>query len=324
MILINRNETDPHFNIAAEEYALKHFDEDIFMLWINQPSVIIGKHQVATAEVNIIYTNQLNIPIIRRISGGGTVYHDEGNLNYSLIVNGETGKLVDYEKYAGTVIRALASQGVEVSLQGKSSLATKGMKFSGNAEHVYKTRVLHHGTLLFDSNLDQLRKCIRPEHEHYNDKSVKSVDSKITNLSRHLREGMGMSEFRNILIKQIEMDFPGITHYDFNKEDYLKINELIKEKYARSEWNFAYSPKYTIEKELVLNEKAYNLKMSIEKGRITQMKISLREEKAMQDICESLIYTLHHPKDIYDALKRSNFAHQFNKPGLDTFIYGLF
>lgn len=324
MILINRNETNPHFNIAAEEYALKHFDEDIFMLWVNQPSVIIGKHQVATAEVNMIYTNQLNVPIIRRISGGGTVYHDEGNLNYSLIVNGEAGKLVDYEKYAGTVIRALASQGVEVSLQGKSSLATQGMKFSGNAEHVYKKRVLHHGTLLFNSNLDQLRRCIRPEHVHYNDKSVKSVDSKITNLSKHLPKGMDMGEFRNILIKQIQKDFPGITSYVFTEEDHHKINELVKERYARSDWNFAYSPKYTLEKDLVLKETAYNLKMSIEKGRIMQIEISLQGEKVMQDICDSLIHTLHHPKDIYDALKRSNFAHQFNEPGLDEFIYGLF
>ncbi|MCK5765194.1 MAG: lipoate--protein ligase family protein, partial [Bacteroidales bacterium] len=107
MILIDRTETDPFFNIAAEEYVLKAFNEDVFMLWINGPSVIIGKHQVATAEADIMYTWKNNIPVIRRISGGGTVYHDKGNLNYSLVVNGKKGKLVDYKKYSSTVIRAL-------------------------------------------------------------------------------------------------------------------------------------------------------------------------------------------------------------------------
>ena len=122
MILIDRTETDPYFNIAAEEYVLKEFTEDVFMLWVNSPSVIIGKHQVATAEANIIYIYKNNIPLIRRISGGGTVYHDEGNLNYSLLVNGEKGKLVDYKKYSGSVIRALATQELTASLQGKSNL----------------------------------------------------------------------------------------------------------------------------------------------------------------------------------------------------------
>lgn len=324
MILINRNETDPYFNIAAEEYALKYFDEDIFMLWINETSVIIGKHQVATAEVNIDYTYQQEIPVIRRITGGGTVYHDTGNLNYSLIINGEAGKLVDYEKYAGTVIRALATQGIPVSMQGKSSLATEGMKFSGNAEHVYKNRVLHHGTLLFSSNLDQLRKCIRPKHEHYIDKSVKSVDSMITKLQDHLAPNMNMNDFRDMLIKQIQIDFPGIRSYHFTEEDQRQIHDLVKEKYSRKEWNYAYSPKYALEKELHFNGQKYELRIATEKGRIVAIDISLRGKEKMRDITEALMHCLHHPKDMYDALNKFNFAHYFNESGPEEFIKGLF
>ena len=182
MILIHRTDTDPYFNIAAEEYVLKHIDEDVFMLWTNTPSVIVGKHQVTVAEANITYTHRHNIPVIRRISGGGTVYHDEGNLNYSLVVRGEKGKLVDYHKYSSTIINALQRQGLNASLEGKSNLVVDGLKFSGNAEHVYRDRVLHHGTILFDSDLEQLRKCIRPLHDHYNDRSVRSKDSRIINL----------------------------------------------------------------------------------------------------------------------------------------------
>jgi lipoate-protein ligase A len=324
MILINRSETDPFFNIAAEEYVLKSMNEDVFMLWVNDPSVIIGKHQVTTAEVDLLYTHEHGIPIIRRISGGGTVYHDQGNLNYSLVLNGEDGKLVDYERYAGTIIRALARHGIEASLLGKSSLATKGMKFSGNAEHVFKKRVLHHGTLLFNSKLEDLRKCIRPEHKNYNDKSVKSVDSKITNLSDHLPPNMQMEDFRNLLIQQIRIDFPGIIEFEFSAGDKENIRKLADEKYSSKAWNFAYSPKYDLIKDIQIAGRNYRLQLSSEKGRISKMSIAMDEEEIMQEISVALVHTLHHPKEINDVLNNTKFADHLNKEGREEFIRGLF
>jgi len=196
MLLIDRRETDPFFNLAAEEYVLKSFSEEVFMLWTSDASVVVGKHQVAAAEANLPYTWKASIPVIRRISGGGTVYHDPGNLNFSIVAGGEKEKLVDYARYTRGVIRGLAGLSVDAALQGKSSLFTGGLKFSGNAAHVYKNRVLHHGTLLFNTDLQQLRKCIRPDHRHYHDRSVRSVDSRITNLIDHLPKGMDMTAFR--------------------------------------------------------------------------------------------------------------------------------
>ena len=318
MILINRSETDPYFNIAAEEYVLKNYEEDVFMLWINEPSVIIGKHQVATAEANILFTHLNDIPVVRRISGGGTVYHDEGNLNYSLISTGKEGTLVDYEKYAGTVIRALASLGINSYLENKSSLFTQGMKFSGNAEHVFKNRVLHHGTLLFRTNMDRLRQCIRPGHDGYNDRSVKSVDSNTINLSSLLPDEVGMEEFRIRLIRQVREDFPEIRDHGFNTCHRDEIKKLAEHKYLSDEWNFGYSPKYAFSKTAIIDKRQIAIELSTDKGRIIDIKIHDKGEAIYSDLTNKLIGKLHHPATIQQELNKINFAWQ------DELLAGLF
>jgi len=323
MILINRTETDPYFNIAAEEYVLKAFKEDVFMLWVNCPSVIIGKHQVATAEADIMHTYLHKIPVIRRISGGGTVYHDKGNLNYSLVVNGEKGKLVDYLKYAGTVIRTLEDFSVEAKLEGKSSLFTAGKKFSGNAEHVFRNRVLHHGTLLFDTDPALLRKCIRPEHTGYRDKSVRSADSKTTNLVDHLPENFNLADFRQALIKQVKLDFPEIRRYNFSEADRLGIRKLVEEKYAGIEWNFGYSPGYTLEREIWFRDEAVKLVLKTEKGRISALQIT-KEGTILKEISDMLTGLMHHPEPILDVLNKINFAKFMKNTEPEAFVAGLF
>ena len=324
MILIDRTETDPFFNIAAEEYVLRAFNEDVFMLWVNGPSVIIGKHQVATAEADIMYTWKNNIPVIRRISGGGTVYHDKGNLNYSLVVNGKKGKLVDYKKYSSTVIRALKSLSLSAALEGKSSLVVDGLKFSGNAEHVYKNRVLHHGTLLFDSDLVTLRKCIRPQHPGYVDRSIRSNDSKISNLKAMLPNGTLMQDFRNAILKQIKDDFPEIINYQFSTEDDRKIRELVQQKYGKMDWNFGYSPSYKVERKFFVGSDQFELMLKTEKGVIAEMIISADGEEVHNDISQMLINKLHHPHVIKDVLLSTKFALLKKQISPDTFISGLF
>ncbi len=323
MILINRTETDPYFNIAAEEYVLKAFEEDVFMLWINSASVITGKHQVAIAEADIMHTYRNKIPVIRRISGGGTVYHDEGNLNYSLVVNGDKGKLVDYEKYAGTVIRALDHLSVKASLKKKSSLFTAGKKFSGNAEHVFRNRVLHHGTLLFNTDPELLRKCIRPAHTGYLDKSVRSADSETTNLIDHLPEDYNMQDFRETLITQVKIDFSGVSTYIFSKEDKIAIRKLVNEKYSGMEWNFGYSPRYKLEREIWVRDDVLKVVISAEKGRITSLEIR-KDGKILKEISESLIGCMHHPAPILDVLNKINFAQFMKGIEPEAFVAGLF
>jgi len=324
MILIDRTETDPYFNIAAEEYVLKELDEDVFMLWINKPSVIIGKHQVAAAEADMIYTHQNNIPVIRRISGGGTVYHDEGNLNYSLILRGEKGKLVDYKKYSGTVIRALARHSLNARLEGKSSLVIEGLKFSGNAEHVYKAKVLHHGTLLYNTDFRLLRKCIRPDHRDYVDRSIRSNDTKITNLKEHLPPGNTMKDFRNLIINQIKEDFPEIRNYSFNENDRDSITELAESKYNTKEWNFSYSPKYELNKKFILDEDNYKVSLKTEKGYITDIDFSLEGRSEMKELSAKLIKCLHHPEAIGSILEEIKFIKDLSQTSRSKLLYGIF
>lgn len=312
MIFIDRTQTDPYFNIAAEEYVLKNIEDDVFMIWINKPAVIVGKHQVAAAEANILHTHANAIPIIRRISGGGTVYHDEGNLNYTLISSGIKGQLVDYEKYAGTVIRTLKKFNLDASLQRKSSLYVKGMKFSGNAEHVFRNKVLHHGTLLFDSNLDELRRCIRPSHQDYTDKSIKSVDSSISNLRDHLPRHIDIIGFKEQIIMQATEDFPNIKEYGFSQGDIDQIKVLVSEKYATEEWNFAYSPKYQLKRNVDLGSLDIDIEMHCEKGHIKEVQFNTDTGRIWPDLSDKLKSTLHHPSYVLDILKNEEALIQTN------------
>lgn len=323
MILINRTENDPYFNIAAEEYVLKAFHQDVFMLWVNSPSVIIGKHQNAIAETDIMYTFKNHIPVVRRISGGGTVYHDEGNLNYSLVVNGEQGKLVDYLKYAGTVIRTLEGLSVKAVLEGKSNLFTAGKKFSGNAEHVFRNRVLHHGTLLYNTDPEILRKCIRPAHTAYDDKSVRSVDSKTTNLARHLAGDFSMEDFRNALIKQVKLDFRDVSTYSFTDKDRTAIQKLVGEKYSGLEWNFGYSPKYVFKRNMWIGDQAVKVSLKTEKGSISSLQVSI-DGAEMDEIYARLIGIMHHPGPVLDVLNKFNFASIAKNISPEDFLTALF
>ena len=305
MILIDRTETNPYFNIAAEEYVLKEFREDVFMLWINEPSVIIGKHQVAAAEADMLYTYAHDIPVIRRISGGGTVYHDTGNLNYSIIVRGTRGQLVDYKKYTGPVVRSLARKGLNATLHGKSNLMIEGMKFSGNAEHVYHDRVLHHGTLLFSTDLHVLRSCIRPDHRDYVDRSIRSNDSNITNLSEHLPAGTSMREFRDLIIEQIRAEEPDIREYSFTNADIDAIRELVQNKYSSPEWNLSWSPPYELNKEIRTKNAVYRLSIKTEKGYIRDIGIAGPDGPAMENLCRALTGKLHHPAPVIRVVEET-------------------
>jgi lipoate-protein ligase A len=324
MILVDRTETDPYFNIAAEEYMLKNFREDVFMLWVNTPSIIVGKHQVATAEADIMYAFRNNIPVIRRLSGGGTVYHDEGNLNYSLIVTAEKGKMVDYEKYAATVIRTLARYDIEAELRNKSSLFTGEKKFSGNAEHIHRQRVLHHGTLLFSSDLEKLKNSIRPSHDGYDDRSIRSIQSQVTNLAELLPAGQGMHGFRQAIKEQFMQDHPGARTYRFTDDDRQAIRELAAKKYASDEWNFGYSPPYSLKKEIIFREKPVSLELRAARGRITNLVFMPDTDPLLSEASVRLPGCLHHPSPVSDILNRLNFAKNYQTKDLAELLAGMF
>jgi len=186
MLIINDLRTDPYFNLAAEEYALKNFKADCFMLWRNEPSIIVGKHQNTLAEINLDYVKKRNIKVGRRLSGGGAVFHDLGNLNFTFISTGaQENRLVDFRRFTMPILEVLQNLGIEAVFEGRNDLTIHGRKFSGNAEHVWKNRILHHGTLLFSSVLTDLSEALKVDPLKFRDKAVKSIRSRVTNISKH-------------------------------------------------------------------------------------------------------------------------------------------
>jgi lipoate-protein ligase A len=250
MIFIERPETNPYFNIAAEEYILKNTIDNVVMIWQCEPAVIIGKHQNTLTEVNFELTNELDIPVIRRISGGGTVYHDPGNINYTVITSEmKKDRLIDFRKFTQPIIDFLSGLGIEASFEGKNNLVIDGKKFSGNSAHVHKNRVLHHGTLLFNSNLEKLEKVIRPEELDIDDKAVKSIRATVTNISDYLDAEMNIQEFKAEL-KEYLLIYHKISKVRaLSDNDMTVINKLVEEKYSQWQWNNGYSPAFTLTKE---------------------------------------------------------------------------
>ena len=186
MLCIKDSHTDPYFNIAADEYALKYLEDDCFMLWRNEPSIIVGKHQNTLAEINVDYVMKNNIKVVRRISGGGAVFHDLGNLNFTFVKNAGEDAQGDFRKFTQPILDVLQSMGINAKFEGRNDLTIDGKKFSGNAESIWKNRVLHHGTLLFSAVMTDLSAALKVNPLKFQDKAVKSVRSRVTNISEHL------------------------------------------------------------------------------------------------------------------------------------------
>lgn len=236
MLFIQNDNTDPYFNLALEEYLLKEFNEDCFMLWQNEPCVVIGKNQNPLAEINQEFVEKNNIKVARRLSGGGAVYHDLGNLNFTFIINDTQNSLRDYRKFTTPIVKVLAELGVKVEWSERNDLIIDGLKFSGNAQYKHKNRLLHHGTILFSSNLNNVRAALKTD----NNKSgrwVKSLPSPITNVQEHLKKPLNLEELKIIIQNQIKNSLGSLSNYDLTVTDVEKIIKLVKEKYANLEWN---------------------------------------------------------------------------------------
>ena len=250
MLCITRPETDPYFNLAAEEYAMDRFDRDVFMLWRNAPAIIVGRHQNTLAEINPDYVRERNLPVVRRLSGGGAVFHDLGNLNFTFIAGGADAHRteVDFRRFTQPIIEALQQLGVDARFEGRNDLTIDGRKFSGNAEYVHRGRILHHGTLLFSARMADVAAALRPDPAKFADKAVKSVRSRVTNISEHLPRPMTVAAFRDYLMEYVMTGTPGAAAHAFTAEDLAAIDHLRDTKYATWEWNFGHSPRYNFSK----------------------------------------------------------------------------
>ncbi len=325
MLCIKNEHTDPCFNAAAEEHLFRNIARDCFMLYRNRPSIIVGKHQNALAEINLDFVKKKNISVIRRLSGGGTVYHDLGNLNFTFIRNGEEGKLVDFVNFTKPILEVLNSLSVPARLEGVNDLRVGDKKISGNAEHVFKNRVLHHGTLLFSSNLADLNMALKVRQGVYRDKAVRSVRGNVLNISGFLESKISILEFRNIIFHHILSSFSGTEEYELTESDKKSIQQLMEEKYTRWEWNFGYSPRYQFRQVLQVGGKKLAVRLLVERGIISEIHlVDQKSKEPLHEIEKELTGIAHNQAVIREKL--DSFDIHPSLPGVDQtdLVNGLF
>lgn len=266
MIYIRNDSNDPFYNLAFEEYFFKSetIEDAVLLLWQNGPSVIIGRYQNTIEEINEDFIDENNINVVRRNTGGGAVYHDYGNLNYSFIVPSEEKK-IDFETFTKPVIDALKEMGIEAALAGRNDLVVEGKKFSGNAQYTYNGRLLHHGTLLFDADLSTLDKALKMKKGKIESKSIKSVRSKVTNLKPYFNEDVDVNQFKEKLLEHF-YKAENLKEYKVAAEDRKNIEALANEKYRTWKWTYGESPKCNVIRGSRFNSGYIEFRFQIEKG----------------------------------------------------------
>lgn len=242
--------TDPDYNLAVEEFVFECLPKDrmYVMLWRNDNAIIIGKHQNTHAQINSAFVEEKGIRVVRRLSGGGAVYHDLGNLNFTIIADAE-GTTLDFGRFCDMVIAALKKAGVDAQRNGRNDMTIDGKKFSGNAQYLRNGRVMHHGTILFDSDMSILSRALQVDPEKIKSKGVDSVRSRVTNVRPCLDRDMTMEEFRALLLQTILEQTPG-EEYILTAEDLAEIESRRLARYATWDWNYGQSPQCTMEKRM--------------------------------------------------------------------------
>jgi lipoate-protein ligase A len=256
--------TSPSFNLAAEEWLLHNSPEPVFMLWRNAPAVIVGRHQNTAAEIDLDFVRERGIAVIRRITGGGAVFHDLGNVNFSFVRLGCSEGGLDFARFTGPILGALQAMGVECAFDGRNDLVAGGRKFSGNAQHIEHGRVLHHGTLLFDSRLEDMAGALRPDILKFQGKAVQSVPARVGMLKEHLPH-MDVEKFMRLLFAHMLRTLPG-TRRDLSGEEEEAIAELARTRYESWEWNFGASPAYGFARRARIPAGAFDVRLDVKQG----------------------------------------------------------
>lgn len=272
MYCIIDNTTDPYWNLACEEYLLKYFDQPVFRLWRNENSVIIGRNQNALSEIDMDFVRREGVKVVRRLTGGGAVFHDLGNINFSFASQRikDEDTIAMFRRFTAPVIDALRDLGIPATLEGRNDLTIDGRKFSGNAICIHQDRILQHGTLLFSSSISNLSGALKVRPEKFSDKAVKSNRSRVTNISEHLPEPMTVEQFIDYLRLKIGRS---CETYQYSAADLQNISRLAREKYSTPEWNFGHSPRYSFHRCEKLSGGMVEVMLQVEGGVIREIAI---------------------------------------------------
>lgn len=330
----NENNFDPSVNIALETYLLKEkvLDEPILLFYINEPSIIIGRNQNTIEEINQTYVDKHNIHVVRRMSGGGAVYHDLGNFSFCFITEDDGDSFRDFGKFTEPVIEFLHQVGVkDAALKGRNDLTIGDKKFSGNAMYATNGRMTAHGTILFDSDLDAVSSALKPRKDKIESKGIKSVRSRVTNIKPFVDEAhqnMTTEEFRDAMLLHIfKVDKrEDVKEYHLTEADWKRVYEIREEYFGNWDWNYGKSPKYEMEIRRRFPIGTIDFLFNIKAAKIAEVKIygdffGLGE---IADVEEALVGTKYTKADLRDKLESIDLKKYFGAVTADELVEAIF
>ncbi|MEG2973115.1 MAG: lipoate--protein ligase [Clostridium sp.] len=273
LLIVKHDYMSPAFNHAVEDYLMENFNEDCFILWRNTKSILIGKNQNTLSEINLDYVKEKDIFIVRRMSGGGAVFCDPGNLNFTFISAVRESKFADFESFTRPIINALKSLNIkDVEFSGRNDITIDSKKISGNAQYRHKDKILHHGTLLYSADLSELIGGLNVRPIKFKDKAVKSVASRVTNINQHMENPMDVADFKEYIINYVYNSIEGSKIYTLTDKDVEEINKIVDSKYNTWEWNYGKSPEYDYKAEDKFKAGIVEVYLTVDKGLIKKIK----------------------------------------------------
>lgn len=337
MIYIMNDSTDPFFNHALELYVMRNMTDEAFILWRNRPSILIGRNQNTLSEIHTNFVKDKGIDVVRRVSGGGTVFCDLGNINFSFIThknktsNGQSasgdgeGWQNSFEKFASPVVSALKALGVNAAFSGRNDIVVDGMKVSGNAQYHEGSKLLHHGTMLYDGNLAELAGALKSKPLKFTDKSVKSVAARVTNISNHLAEKMDVLAFREYLKQYIMKENQIETVYHLSETDLEAIHAIQKEKFESYEWNYGKSPSYSFNNEARFPAGTFEFHAQVKNGLLDKLEINgdFFGEAPVEELCSQLTGVRFAEADLRERLSELPLERYVQNLSRDELVRGL-
>ncbi|HEO3830238.1 TPA: lipoate--protein ligase [Streptococcus agalactiae] len=317
MKYIVNTSNDPAYNVALEAYAFQKLTDidEIFILWINEPAIIIGRHQNTIQEINKEFIDKNGIHVVRRLSGGGAVYHDLNNLNYTIISNNTQEGAFDFQTFSKPVIDTLAKLGVKAEFTGRNDLEINGQKFAGNAQAYYKGRMMHHGCLLFDVDMSVLGQALKVSKDKIESKGIKSVRARVTNIVDHLSDKITVQEFSDAILAQVKEEYPEMDEYVLSDAELSEIQAMRDNQFATWDWTYGKAPEYTIERGVRYPSGKITTYANVENSTIKSVKIfgDFFGVKPVDDIEKMLEGVRYDYKDVLAALKTVDTSQYFSR-----------